>query len=898
MSTATADRILSVLGPSCRDNARRQMLLAQNTLNGIDYVEFENVEAAPGVPTPYVPTLHVHFLLDLPVDAFGLVANPAPILVHGGERIVGVTAKSVATTADPQVLDVTVDRQGDFSPYLLTIGWDQDDDGAWLNDFAGVDRLFSVAPVNFRPGCPVDFDCAVAGECANEELEEPALDYLARDYASFRQLLLDLVAQRNPSWVERNAADPGIALLELFAYEGDHLSYMQDAVANEAYLDTARQRESAKRHAKLVDYQMHDGRNAWAYVHLAVSVAGTVPARTQLVTRITSALRFDRVPGVVPTPQPNSAPGTELHALSGLDGSGAWFDDYLADPALANVRVFETADDTQVDPVNNLLRIHAWGNERCCLPPGTTTAHVYGVNAAGNKAVRPPVRPGDLILLEEVLGPETGAASDADPERRQVVRVERVVPDPSTASAGPMAAQMHDRLFLAALDPQGEPEPAPDGAALAQTLPLVEMTWRAVDALRFPLNLTVKLTDGTPVRRVSVARGNIVVADHGRTVVETRDFTRPYGGPRVRIRLTAGPLTMRCRPAGPGQDVRAATPAVAVAVRRSTGSTTHWQPVRDLLASREFDPHFVVDVDASGRATLRFGDGEYGRSLLDADRVTATYRIGNGRAGNIGAEGLCHVVLPPLPLALPLVWPGPILTVRNPLAATDGTDAETIEQARQYAPAAFRATQLRAVTEEDYRQAAMLVPGVAGAVARFRWTGSWHTVFVGIDPADEGALVTDARGRTSLAPEIRGRVLDQLGRYRLAGYDLEVRPARYVPVDIELRICVRAGYFRGDVARAVAQALSGRGPGGVGLFDAARLTFAQPVYLSQVYAVVHAVEGVESAEVLAFHRHGRDPAGELEQGLLPIGAWEIAQLANDPNRMESGTLTISAEGGS
>src|SRR5512133_3642039 len=101
MSTATADQILSVLGPSCRDNARRQILLAQTALNGIDYVEFENVGAAPGVPT-----LHVHFLLNLPASAFGLVANPAPILVHGGERIVGVTAKQAVTTADPQVLDV------------------------------------------------------------------------------------------------------------------------------------------------------------------------------------------------------------------------------------------------------------------------------------------------------------------------------------------------------------------------------------------------------------------------------------------------------------------------------------------------------------------------------------------------------------------------------------------------------------------------------------------------------------------------------------------------------------------------------------------------------------------------------------------------------------------------
>ena len=37
--------------------------------------------------------------------------------------------------------------------------------------------------------------------------------------------------------------DLGITLVELLAYVGDHLSYYQDAVATEAYLDTARQRD-------------------------------------------------------------------------------------------------------------------------------------------------------------------------------------------------------------------------------------------------------------------------------------------------------------------------------------------------------------------------------------------------------------------------------------------------------------------------------------------------------------------------------------------------------------------------------------------------------------------------------------------------------------------------------
>src|SRR5207247_2322983 len=111
--------------------------------------------------------------------------------------------------------------------------------------------------------------------CPPRELPEaPLLDYQAKDYASFRRLLLDLLPQLNPDFVERNPSDLGIALLELLAYEGDHLSYFQDAVANEAFLETARRRISARRHARLVDYRMHDGRNAWTAIHVRVGDGG------------------------------------------------------------------------------------------------------------------------------------------------------------------------------------------------------------------------------------------------------------------------------------------------------------------------------------------------------------------------------------------------------------------------------------------------------------------------------------------------------------------------------------------------------------------------------------------------------------------------------------------------
>ena len=98
----------------------------------------------------------------------------------------------------------------------------------------------------------------------------PEIDYLAKDYPGFRRLMLDRLNLLTPGWTERSAADLGVALVELLAYAADNLSYRQDAIANEAYLATARKRVSVRRHARLVDYSLHEGCNARAWVHLEV----------------------------------------------------------------------------------------------------------------------------------------------------------------------------------------------------------------------------------------------------------------------------------------------------------------------------------------------------------------------------------------------------------------------------------------------------------------------------------------------------------------------------------------------------------------------------------------------------------------------------------------------------
>ena len=105
--------------------------------------------------------------------------------------------------------------------------------------------------------------------------------------------MLDRLTQLVPGWRERSAADLGVTLVELLAYVGDHLSYWQDAVATEAYLETARLRTSLRRHALLVDYHVHDGCNARVWLHVEVNAGGVALPKvgTRFYSRVPAAPR-------------------------------------------------------------------------------------------------------------------------------------------------------------------------------------------------------------------------------------------------------------------------------------------------------------------------------------------------------------------------------------------------------------------------------------------------------------------------------------------------------------------------------------------------------------------------------------------------------------------------------
>ena len=225
---ADSDASMTPFQTTICDEAQRRVLIEKDPLiNGVDYVE---VVTSPAADNERL--LQVFFIPKDPANIVGqgnlialmnkLATAPQEITISGGARIQNIQVQGVTFVTDH--IEVSVSEPGDFSDYTLTI-----------TDPA-VDIFYSQLQFNFKAGCPTHFDCRLSATCPPAVFQQPDIDYMAKDYASFRQALLDLIPSLKPSWTERHEADIGMALIELLAYVGDQISYYQDAVSNEIFL--------------------------------------------------------------------------------------------------------------------------------------------------------------------------------------------------------------------------------------------------------------------------------------------------------------------------------------------------------------------------------------------------------------------------------------------------------------------------------------------------------------------------------------------------------------------------------------------------------------------------------------------------------------------------------------
>ncbi|HEY2471686.1 MAG TPA: putative baseplate assembly protein [Terracidiphilus sp.] len=1095
---------------ACCNEKRKAAVLGNPTLNGIDYLEVLDHQAkllsTPTQPSPRQRTLVVHFLNPLPQKL-----DRSQILISGGESILNIGIEWTALATDPgttpptttpnevayfnalpdapNVLVVRTTVAGDFSPYLFRIVNSAPKAGEDSFDITetlpGFDPELSEVEFSFKVECPPYFDCAPSPAACSPDLPPPPpINYLAKDYGSFRSILLDRLMQLVPGWAALTEADMGVVLAELIAYVGDNLSYQQDAVATEAYIETARSRISLRRHALLVDYLIHDGSNARSWIHLDVNAQAFLDR---------NLARFYTFASNMPSTLAIGA-GNEEAALS------------------AGVIVFESMQNAVLFPEHNQMLFYTWGDADCCLPMGATEATLLGSY--------PNLQPGDVLVFEEVMGPQTGSPADADLRHRYAVRLTEVATETATGSS------LVDPLF--AVD-TGDPV-----ISLSQTPTAVtEIQWAIEDALPFPLCLSSTYVDETGkaqhLQHVSVVLGNNVLADQGLSLddialdpvpepsifppntndrcqpkqpvglpvryrpvlpdlnitqavplpvagspvtpgivplvssgfsnlVDTNGFTAaavqavdpskwptnfgvlaqansvnpsnidltvvydpasgPYGVPTPvaleqfvncslnpadsnyaatqinaqsqLIRVPAGFVPFGTTPAGfPANPIRLpnsgainlvdgggnpyltvqatnplgwpqlfgvlaqdsqqkpdefnllvvynppsgtgvetpvlieqfdnltlqnlplviSDPAELIRVRSFLDEpnpalsayalmhydanealpaveltsafqsrTTQWLPRANLLQSGPADTNFVIEIEYDGSAHLRFGDGTNGERPSSGALFSASYRVGNGAMGNVGAETLVYSD----------TGDARIVKCTNPMAASGGVDPETNEQIRRRAPQAFL-TQERAITMSDYQDIADRNSQVRESAASLRWTGSWYTVFLAAEPKSGGALPA------SLAKALKRFV----NRYRLAGQDLEITSPNYVPLEIELTVCVDPNYFQADVRQALTDALGSRtAPNGQrGLFSRHRFTFGETVYLSPIYAAARKVAGVTSVTATVFTPQGTHDTSFLAKGEIPLGPTEIAQMENDPSFPAHGQLKLVLKGG-
>ncbi|MBA4175715.1 MAG: hypothetical protein C0505_04015 [Leptothrix sp. (in: Bacteria)] len=244
------------------------------------------------------------------------------------------------------------------------------------------------------------------------------------------------------------------------------------------------------------------------------------------------------------------------------------------------------------------------------------------------------------------------------------------------------------------------------------------------------------------------------------------------------------------------------------------GTATRWSLIDDLMAAgpevrpasaqrapgqvwKDERPSTVFMVDAEA-GTVRFGDGLRGTRPPAGARIVAHYDICQGARGNVAAGALN---------AGPTLPPG--IKPANPLPTWGGADAEDTASGEKRV-AGFIRHRDRLVTADDFAEVARRAPGVD--IARVEVLAAWHPDLGDSQPGDAPGVVTlmlvprhDPRAPDAPSPD--RAFLDALCRHldprRLVTTELVLRGPDYVPVWLSIGLTVAGGWAVPEVRDAV-----------------------------------------------------------------------------------------------
>ena len=549
--TEPRDRVLAVIGSAQNPNPAHRY-------NGIAFVE---------VVLPV--TLRVHFLNDVPVADPSLSAA-----ITGGDSIptvalAPIVAGNWTTDGDGRpLLTLTALMGGDFSNYTLTITAPK------------LDLILDSTVFSFKATCPSDFDCAPpACPCPPDDVPVPPIDYLARDFPSFKQALLGFSTLRYPGWVERSEADFRMVIAEMLAAVGDELSYLQDRVAAEATIVNATQRRSLVSLARLVDYEPAPAMSGTTTLQCNVAAKGTLTAGTRV-----SALAPDGalVPFEIGT---GLADGSHYPVREQWNYaiSPYWFDDNEQCWPLGATDLWVQGHGFDFTAGQTLLI-------QTDLP-GESLRQIVKLTAPGVETVDPIFLTGGAPTKVTHLVWGSGDALTAARDLTHTILGGNLLPATQGqrftevfAIGSPPAAVPYALLAIARQGPNGS-DTAPNYV------------------FRYPLGQT-------PL-------GWLASADPGQPPAPEIILKQTL--PALR---TWGFVTTLLRSPATGKDFTIDPVAWQVVARSGTGQPTSY------------------DVAGGDGSTIRFGNDVFGASPDDQDLFQVSYRTGLGAAGNVAADSI------------------------------------------------------------------------------------------------------------------------------------------------------------------------------------------------------------------------------------------------------------------
>ncbi len=320
-----------------------------------------------------------------------------------------------------------------------------------------------------------------------------------------------------------------------------------------------------------------------------------------------------------------------------------------------------------------------------------------------------------------------------------------------------------------------------------------------------------------------------------------------------------------------------------------------WQVVSEFSQSTLYDRHFSLNA-ATGAVefgpSVRQRDGsvrQYGRVPEAGRRIRfSQYRYGGGVVGNV-PTGKLQVLRSAIPY---------IDRVANFIPAADGRDQESLDEAKLRLPQELRA-QERAVTAQDFRN---LGKAASRAVARIECIAPSNgakrmpgTIELLVVPAVMDRLRDGDLSALELEPALRQQVVTQLDQYRLLTTNLVVREPYYRGVQVSAQIAISAySSPEGVKARVLERLRCFICPLALGVMDDELAQFIESrwegwpfgrnLYLAEIYSLIQQTPGVKHVLDVRLYQRPVVPSQEIksvslrqdgeiqatEQALMPV----------------------------